>query len=249
MAAHLGGQTAVVTGGSQGLGLAIATQLLADGANVSLWDQEPESLAHAAETLAAADRVHTAVVDVVSESLVDRARDATLERFGGISILVNNAGISGPHANVWDLSLDEWQRVIDVNMTGVFLCCRSVAPHMIEANYGRIINIASVAGKEASPLISAYATSKAGVIGFTKTLGRELANTKVTVNCITPAAIRTAIFDRWPADYVASLLAKIPMGRFGLPQELAAMVAYVASPEASFSTGAIFDMSGGRTDY
>ena len=249
MGTGLRGQTAVVTGGSQGLGLAIAARLLADGANISLWDREAESLARAVDTLAAGDRVHTALVDVTSESLVEAARDATLERFGSVSILVNNAGISGPHANAWDLSLAEWQRVIDVNMTGVFLCCRAFAPHMIAADYGRIVNIASVAGKEASPSISAYATSKAGVIGFTKTLGRELANTKVTVNCITPAAIRTAIFDRWPADYVASLLAKIPMGRFGMPQELAAMVAYVASPEASFSTGAVFDMSGGRTDY
>lgn len=249
MDVSLKGQAAVVTGASQGLGLAIARRLLDEGAGVSLWDRDPAALAAAAAELGRPERVHVAVVDVVSETMVAAARDAALARFGTVAILVNNAGISGPFANAWELPLAEWQRVIDVNMTGVFLCCRALTPHMIERNYGRIINIASVAGKEASPSISAYATSKAGVIGFTKTLGRELANTRVTVNCVTPAAIRTAIFDRWPGDYVASLLAKIPMGRFGTPEELAAMVAYIASPEASFSTGAVFDMSGGRTDY
>ncbi len=249
MNADLRGQTVIVTGGSQGLGLAIAKRLLAEGANLSLWDREEAGLRSAAETLGGGDRIHTIVTDVTSEDLVNTARDATLAKFGAVAILVNNAGVSGPHRAVWKLSLAEWQRVIDVNMTGVFLCCRAIVPTMLVANYGRIINIASVAGKEASPLISAYATSKAGVIGFTKTLGRELADTKITVNCVTPAAIKTAILDQWPADYVAALLAKIPMGRFGTAEELAALVAWMASPEASFSTGAVFDLSGGRTDY
>lgn len=245
----LEGQTAVVTGGSQGLGLAIARRLLEDGANLCIWDVSAEGLVAAADALGHRDRVRTAVVDVTSETAVMQARDQIETQFGGTSILVNNAGVSGPHGPTWELSLDDWQHVISVNMTGVFLCCKAFTPAMLEADYGRIINIASVAGKEASPSINAYSTSKAGVIGFTKTLGRELARTRITVNCVTPAAIRTAIFDRWPEDYVETLLQKIPMGRFGQPDELAAMVAWIASPEASFSTGAVFDLSGGRTDY
>lgn len=249
VSADLRGQAVVVTGGSRGLGFAIAKRLLAEGANLSLWDREEAGLKQAAEQLAAGERVHTVVTDVTSEDLVGAAQAATVARFGDISILVNNAGVSGPHSAAWTLSLADWRRVIDVNMTGVFLCCRAIVPTMLAANYGRIINIASVAGKEASPSICAYATSKAGVIGFTKTLGRELANTRITVNCVTPAAIKTAIFDQWPAEYVATLLSKVPMGRFGTAEELAALVAWIASPEASFSTGAVFDLSGGRTDY
>jgi 3-oxoacyl-[acyl-carrier protein] reductase len=249
MAIDLRGQTAVVTGAAQGLGFEIARRLLSDGAKVCLWDRSEEGLRHAADSLGRPESIHTVVADVASEKQVEAGRDQTIERFGDVSILVNNAGISGPHAPVVRLSLADWQRVVDVNMTSVFLCCRAFTPGMIATNYGRIINIASVAGKEASPSISAYAASKAGVIGFTKTLGRELAGTQITVNCVTPAAIKTAIFDQWPPDYVDTLLAKIPMGRFGTPTELASMVAWIASREASFSTGAVFDLSGGRTDY
>jgi 2-dehydro-3-deoxy-L-rhamnonate dehydrogenase (NAD+) len=245
----LRGQAAVVTGAAQGLGFAIAKRLLDEGARVSLWDREDHALKGAVEALGRCERVHAAVADVTSEALIDAARDETLKRFGSVSILINNAGISGKHCAAWDLPLSEWQRVIDVNMTGVFLCCRAFTPTMLKAGYGRIINIASVAGKEPSPFISAYATSKAGVIGFTKTLGRELVASGITVNCVTPAAIRTAIFDQWPEDYVQGLLEKIPMGRFGQPAELADLVAWIASPHASFTTGSVFDLSGGRSDY
>ena len=249
MGERLLGQTAVVTGAAQGLGFAMARKLLQEGAKVSLWDREEAALRNAASMLEGSDRIHVAVVDVGSEEQIAKAHDATIERYSAISILVNNAGISGPHGSAWDLSLRDWQRVIDVNMTSVFLCCRACIPSMLTRNYGRIVNIASVAGKEPSPFISAYATSKAGVIGFTKTLGRELAELQITVNCVTPAAIRTAIFDEWPEDYVQGLLRKIPMGRFGKPEELAELVAWIASPQASFTTGAIFDLSGGRSDY
>ena len=245
----LRGQCAVVTGAAQGLGLAVAKKLHEEGAQVSLWDLDADALETAAEALGSRDRVATAVVDVRSESQIEAARDATLKRFDGVSILINNAGVSGKHSAAWNLSLADWQQVIDVNMTGVFLCCRAITPAMMKAGYGRIVNIASVAGKEPSPFISAYATSKAGVIGFTKTLGRELVQSGVTVNCVTPAAIRTAIFDQWPEDYVQGLLNKIPMGRFGKPTELADLVAWIASPQASFTTSAVFDLSGGRSDY
>jgi len=245
----LRGQAAVVTGGAQGLGFAIAKRLIEGGARVSLWDKEDQPLKKAVDALGAGERVHTAIVDVTSEELIDKARDDTLKRFGAASILINNAGISGKHCAAWDLSLSDWQQVIDVNLTSVFLCCRALTPAMLKGGYGRIVNIASVAGKEPSPFISAYATSKAGVIGFTKTLGRELAESGITVNCVTPAAIRTAIFDQWPEEYVQGLLKKIPMGRFGQPGELAELVAWIASPLASFTTGAVFDLSGGRSDY
>jgi 3-oxoacyl-[acyl-carrier protein] reductase len=245
----LRGQSAVVTGAAQGLGFAVASRLLDEGAQVSLWDREDCALNAAIEALGPRDRVHTAVADVTSEKQIDAARNDTIERFGSVSILINNAGISGRHCAAWELPLTDWQKVIDVNMTGVFLCCRAFTPIMLKAGYGRIVNIASVAGKEPSPFISAYATSKAGVIGFTKTLGRELVESGITVNCVTPAAIRTAIFDQWPEDYVRGLLAKIPMGRFGQPAELADLVAWIASPQASFTTGAVFDISGGRSDY
>jgi 2-dehydro-3-deoxy-L-rhamnonate dehydrogenase (NAD+) len=249
MSAGRGNQVAVVTGGSQGLGLAIATRLLRDGIAVSLWDCEEPALARATQTLAAGERVFSVAVDVAQEEQVSAAAQQTLRRFGSVSILVNNAGIAGPYRSAWHLALAEWQHIIDVNLTGVFLCCRALIPQMLTAGYGRIVNIASIAGKEGSPSIAGYAASKAGVIGLTKTLGRELAHTEIRVNCVAPAAIRTAIFDAWPPEFVKSLVAKIPLGRFGTPEELAAMVAWLVSAEASFTTGAVFDLSGGRADY
>ena len=249
MASDLSEQVAVVTGGARGLGLAIAARLLREGASVSLWDTDSAGLVLATKTLNAAGRLHTVIVNVTQEAEVKGATDNTLAHFGAISVLVNNAGIAGPYCPLWELPLAAWQRVLDVNLTGVFLCCRAVIPAMLAAGYGRIVNIASVAGKEGSPCIAGYAASKAGVIGLTKTLGRELANSEIRVNCITPAAIRTSIFDSWPAEFVDSLVTKIPLGRFGKPEELAALVAWLASGEASFSTGAVFDLSGGRADY
>jgi 3-oxoacyl-[acyl-carrier protein] reductase len=249
MGVDLKGDTAVVTGGAQGLGRAVAKRLLQDGANVSLWDRDAAALQVAAAELGGLGRVHTRQVDVVDERQVGQSVENTLDQFGAISILVNNAGIAGPNCETWKLDLGDWRRVIDINLTGVFICCRAIVPTMLGTNYGRIINISSVAGKEASPSIVAYAASKAGVIGLTKTLARELARTDIRVNCVTPAAIVTAILDGWPKDYVATLLAKIPMGRFGTPEEFASMVAWIASREASFSTGATFDLTGGRSDY
>jgi NAD(P)-dependent dehydrogenase (short-subunit alcohol dehydrogenase family) len=249
MGEKLASQIAVVTGGSQGLGLAIAKRLLAEGASLELWDIDEASLAAAERELDAGVRVRTARVDVASEASVDTARDQALSHWGKVSILVNNAGVGGPIARLWDVSLVDWQRVIDINLTGVFLCCRAFVPSMLEADYGRIVNIASIAGKEASPTISPYASAKHGVIGLTKTLGRELATSGVTVNCVAPAVIETALTAAWPRDHVENLLSKIPMGRFGRPEELAALVVWIASSEASFNTGATFDLSGGRANY
>lgn len=242
-------QVAVVTGGSQGLGLAISQRLISEGARVHLWDIDAASLERAQETLGGADKVSCHLVDVTSESAVHAAALASVTQWGPVQILVNNAGIGGPIAPTWEVSLADWQRVIDINLNAVFLCCKAFVPSMLAAGYGRIVNIASIAGKEASPGISPYAASKHGVVGLTKTLGRELATKNITVNAVAPAAIETALTEAWPRDHVENLLSKIPMGRFGKPEELAALVAWIASPEASFNTGAVFDLSGGRANF
>jgi 3-oxoacyl-[acyl-carrier protein] reductase len=243
MPVDLSGEVAVVSGGAQGLGHAIALSLRQAGAQVAIWD------VGAAAPEADGATFHAVTVDVTSEAAVQDATRRTLDRFGSVSILVNNAGIAGPHRPAWELAAADWRQVIEVNLTGAFLCCQALIPHMRTQGYGRIVNIASVAGKEGNPFIAAYAASKAGLIALTKSLGKELADTEIRVNCITPGAIRTAIFDAWPEDYVQSLLAKIPLGRFGRPEELATMTAWLASREASFSTGAVFDLSGGRATY
>jgi 2-dehydro-3-deoxy-L-rhamnonate dehydrogenase (NAD+) len=242
MPVDLSGEIAVVTGGARGLGRAIVTALRQAGARVAAWDLQQPVQPDDADELAV-------TVDVTDEAAVQRATQLTLDRFGGLSVLVNNAGIAGPHRPVWELTAADWRRVVEVNLTGAFLCCRSVIPTMRACNYGRIVNIASVAGKEGNACIAAYAASKAGLIALTKTLGKELAETEIRVNCITPGAIRTAIFDGWPEHYVQSLLAKIPLRRFGQPEELASMTAWLSSRETSFSTGAVFDLSGGRATY
>lgn len=241
------GRHAVITGGAAGLGLAIAQRLLGSGGTVTLWDRDQ------AQGRQAADRLGTGCsfvqVDVANEDSVREALESTVRRSQRIDALVNSAGITGPNVKVWDYPVDAWREVMDVNLTGLFLCCREVVPVMRDANYGRIVNIASVAGKDGNPNASAYSASKAAVIALTKSLGKELADTGVRVNCVTPAAVKTAIFDQMTEQHIQFMLSKIPMGRFGTPEEVASMVGWLCSEDCSFSTGAVFDLSGGRSTY
>lgn len=243
------GRSAIVTGGARGLGRAIVRKFLEQGARVSIWDRDEDAARNCAETLSDIGPTHSCTVDITSPEKVAGAMASTRKALGDVSILVCNAAIAGPQIPSHDLSVKDWKQVMDVNVTGTLLCCQAVIPDMVSRNYGRIVTLGSVAGKEAGPQIAAYAASKAAVISLTKTLGRELATTGVTVNCVAPGAIRTRIFDGWPDSFVQDLLARIPMNRFGTPEELAELVAFVASRKASFSTGATFDMSGGRADY
>lgn len=243
----LEGRHAIVTGGAQGIGKAIAARLVDSGARVWLWDIDPVTLAQAVAELGEA--AHAVTVDVSSPESIDAGVASVIDAAGRIDILVNNAGISGVNVPVVDYPLDEWRRVIEINLNGIFYCCRAVAPHMITAGYGRIVNMASVAGKEGNPNASAYSTSKAGVIALTKSLGKELAGQDIAVNCVTPAAARTAIFDQMTEEHVNYMLSKIPRERFVKVEEIAAMVAWLASAENSFTTGAAFDLSGGRATY
>ncbi len=243
------GQSAIVTGAGRGLGRAIARKLVEQGACVAIWDQDERTARDCAEQLSDIGPTHYCAVDVTSRDQVAAALSATHKTLGDISILICNAAVPGPHSSIAELPTKQWDKVMEVNVTGTLLCCQAVIPGMVARGYGRIVTIGSVAGKEPGPGIAAYAASKAAVISLTKTLGRELATTGVTANCIAPGAIRTQIFDDWPEAYVKELLAKIPMNRFGTPEEFAELVAFVASRRASFSTGAVFDMSGGRADY
>jgi NAD(P)-dependent dehydrogenase (short-subunit alcohol dehydrogenase family) len=241
------GRRAIVTGGAAGIGLAVARRLASGGAKVALWDRDERALASANEKL---DRAAvTQVVDVADASGVERAAKTASAEFGGIDVLVCSAGITGPNTTTWEYPVDAWRQVFDVNVHGLFHCNRAVVPIMLEAGYGRIVNIASVAGKEGNPNAPAYSASKAAVIGLTKSLGKELAKTGIRVNCVTPAAVRTAIFDQMTQQHVDFMLSKIPMGRFGEVDEIAALVCWLASEECSFSTGAVFDASGGRATY
>ena len=241
------GQAAVITGGAKGIGLAIAERLIADGASVSLWDLDSERLVEAAESLTG--KVHTQTLDITDSDAVDAAAAAVEREFGHIDILVNSAGITGPNKTIWQYDAADWRQVIDINLTGTFLTCRAIAPYMRARDYGRVVNIASIAGKEGNPNAAAYSASKAGVIGLTKSLGKELADTKVTANCITPAAVKTEIFDQMTDEHINYMLSKIPLNRFGLVTEVANLVAWLASADCSFSTGAVFDVSGGRATY
>jgi len=245
----LDGRSAVVTGGAQGIGRAIAERLLASGARVSLWDRDADALAETVGDLSSRGEVHSAQVDVTDIETVDRATAETGRILGGPDILIANAGIAGPSASVWDYPVDAWRQVIDIDLNGVFLCCRAVVPGMIARNYGRIVCTASVAGKEGNPNAAPYSAAKAGVIALTKSLGKELAGYDIAVNCITPAAAETRIFDQISAEHIAYMLGKIPRGRFVDVGEIAAMVAWLASAENSFTTGAVFDLSGGRATY
>lgn len=240
---------AVVTGGAQGIGLAIATRLIASGASVSLWDRDADLLKSAQNQLTGKGSVSIEVVDVVHPDSVTAATELAISKHRAIDILVANAGIAGPNHKTWEYPVDAWKQVLDINLTGVFLCCRTIVPHMLRQDYGRIVNVASIAGKEGNPNASAYSASKAGVIALTKSLGKETANKNIAVNCITPAAARTRIFEQISQEHIDFMLSRIPRGRFLEVDEVAAMVAWLVSEENTFTTGAVFDLSGGRATY
>jgi 3-oxoacyl-[acyl-carrier protein] reductase len=245
----LAGRTAIVTGAARGIGHAIAERLLASGARVSLWDRDATTLEAAARALSERTNVHTAAVDVTDDTAIDAAVRSTVERFGGIDILVNNAGIAGATKPSWEFTPVEWRQVIEVDLTGVFLCCRAMVPVMRPRAWGRIVNVASIAGKEGNPNAAHYSAAKAGVIGFTKALGKELATSGILVNCITPAVIETDILKQITQQHIDYMRSKIPMNRFGKTEEAAALVAWLCSDECSFTTGGVFDLSGGRATY
>jgi NAD(P)-dependent dehydrogenase (short-subunit alcohol dehydrogenase family) len=245
----LKGRVAVITGGAQGIGLATAQRMLQSGASVVLWDIDAAQLALARETLNPRGKVSTAMVELSLEDAVREATRQAVVDYGSIDILVNNAGITGGNAPTWELAPDVWRRVIEVNLVAPFLTCRAVVPQMISQSYGRIVNIASVAGKEGNPNASHYSASKAGLIALTKSLAKELATQGVLVNAVSPAAARTAIFNSMTQQHIDFMLSKIPMARFLEVGEAAAMIAWLSSEECSFSTGAVFDLSGGRATY
>ncbi len=239
------GKRAVVTGGAQGIGRAVAERLIAGGAVVTLWDRDRGLVEQTAEAIGAG----FIEVDQTDWDAVRSASARTAAEMGGVDILVNNAGIAGQNATVADYPLDEWRRVMAINLDGPFHCCKALVPLMTEGGYGRIVNVASIAGKEGNPNACAYSASKAGVIALTKTLGKELAGQDIAVNCVTPAAARTAIFDQMSEEHIGYMLSKIPRGRFVEVGEVAAMIAWLCSAECSFTTGGVFDLSGGRATY
>ncbi len=245
----LTGRKAVVTGGAQGIGFAVASRFVASGSRVALWDRDEALARQAADALGGGDKAIVMAVEQADPASVEAATAATMAAFGRIDILINNAGIAGPNRPVADYPLDDWRAVIDIDLNGVFYCCRSVVPHMVATGYGRIVNVASIAGKEGNPNAAAYSAAKAGVIALTKSLGKELAGQDIAVNCITPAAAKTKIFDQMSQQHIDYMLSRIPRARFLQVDEAAAMVAWLASSENSFTTGAVFDLSGGRATY
>jgi 2-dehydro-3-deoxy-L-rhamnonate dehydrogenase (NAD+) len=243
----LNGRCAVVTGGAQGFGRAITERFVASGAKVAIWDHDKTLAENTAQAIG--PDVTAFAVDVSDLAAVESAKDATLAALGKIDILVNNAGIAGVNKTVWETDLEEWRKVLRINLDGPFICCKAIVPSMVKQNYGRIVNIASIAGKEGNPNAAHYSASKAGLIALTKSLGKELAGFEIAVNAVTPAAAKTAIFDQLSQQHIDFMLSKIPKGRFVLVEELAAMVAWLASADCAFSTGAVFDISGGRATY
>ena len=238
-------KVAIITGGAQGFGYSMVERFSKSGAKVVIWDKDEELL----KSLTLPENVKYEVVDITSYDSVQKSTIATLDKNNKIDILINNAGIAGPSFKTWEYPIDQWQNVIDIDLTGLFYCCKSIVPHMIKANYGRIVNIASIAGKEGNPNAMPYSAAKAGVIALTKSLGKELADKNIAVNCVTPAAAKTRIFDQISQEHIDYMLSKIPRGRFIKVDELASMVSWLVSEENSYTTGAVFDLSGGRATY
>jgi NAD(P)-dependent dehydrogenase (short-subunit alcohol dehydrogenase family) len=242
-------RVAIVTGGAQGIGLAVADRILASGGKVSIWDRDAALLGKTVSSLATADRVQGLTVDIADLAAVESATKQTFDHFGKIDILVNNAAIVGPNAPTWEYPPEAFRDVVTIGLMGTFYCCRAVVPHMIAANYGRIVNLSSVAGKEGNPKAPAYSAMKAAVIGLTKSLGKELATYNIGVNCVTPAVAKTTLALSQAPDFLAMIVSKIPRGRMLELDEAASMICWLASAENSFTTGAAFDLSGGRATY
>ena len=246
---NLKGKTALVTGGARGIGFAAVKRLLTDGARCVIWDRDQKAIDDAKAQLMDLGEVTSDRVELANPDSVEALAGQVLKRHGKIDVLVNNAGIAGVNKVLWECTPEEWREVMDVDLYGVFLCCRAFVPAMLESGWGRIVNVASIAGKEGNPTASHYSAAKAGVIGLTKSLGKELSDTNIRVNCITPAVIETEILKQCTQAHIDYMLSKIPMGRVGQAKEVAAMIAWLSSDEVSFSTGAVFDISGGRATY
>ena len=245
---NLSNRVAIVTGGAQGFGLAITERFIQSGAKVIIWDVDKEAAENAIKKINSQNCIYQ-IVDVKSFEEIKKNLNDVEKKYHKIDIFINNAGIAGINTTVAEYPLNEWNKVIDLNLNAVFYCCKAIVPHMIKNNYGRIVNIASIAGKEGNPNASAYSSSKAGVIGLTKSLGKELALKNIAVNCVTPAAAKTRIFDQMTQEHIDYMLSKIPRNRFAKVEELASLVSWLASEENSFSTAAVFDLSGGRATY